>query len=362
MEYKKINRYHTIGFIMFVVLAIISFGTSKPNKVKNVYMMEKYKSQIELNVTLDYQLAEQGAYNTDMIGDKFLILSDNISRSVYTFDLEDQKAEKRLDYPEFGSGYIYDGKLHTVYDRYLDIWDEDYNKVYSEPLFVDSVYSRVYKDNIAIVSLYRSKGIFAMDLDTKEIVWSIEDQDRINNHMKLTISDNILYYLDAGTIYGISPLTGEVLSEIEGKHYQPYLIEENYMYTSGSNLKRVDMRTWETVSETEINVYLIRVDENNLYVIDRKDGNFIKKYNKYTLETYWKTELFDSGVWDIAFLDDYLAVENVIGQVALLNKSTGSVDWLQKFESDTNIFGYNENLVIVGDEGRIRYFDTSISE
>lgn len=352
-------RFQNLVFIIFAILTIGVFLKINSGTKEYTHLVDEYESKKELSLTLDIQIPDEGSYESKIIEDKELLIYDfDLLRNVNVFNLETLELTKSSEYPELGRGYNYSGKLYDIYSQYLEVWDEGNNSISKKQIFSDTVYSSVYYENFAIVSLYRYGGVHGVDLNTQKIVWSIYDEEKLSSHMKLNIVDDTLYYLAKGTIYALSPQSGDVLMSKKGDYGEPYMIEDNIMYTSGEKLKRVDMNTWETMNSVDTSVYSMVFDERFIYVIDYSN-EVLRKLSKITLEQVWEVKIYTSVAWDIILMDNHVGVVNYLGQVALVSKESGSVDWVHEFDSSHRIYGYHANLFVVGENGRIMSFDTT---
>lgn len=354
---KRDNRFQNLIFIVFAILTLVVFLRTNTSTKEYTYLIDEYNIQKEMLVSLDIQVLDDGSYESEHIeGDKLLIYDFETHGDINMFNLKTHEMSKISERPEPGRGYSYSGKVYDIYSQYFEVWDEKNNLVSKKKMFADTVYSSVYYENIAVVSLYRYGGIHGVDINTERIVWSIYDENKLSSHMNLKVIDGTLYYLAKGTIYALAPQNGEVLMEKEGDFSEPYMIEDSIMYTSGENLKRVDMNTWETLNSIDTEVYSIVSDEQFIYVIDYPN-EMLRKINKVSFEQEWETKIYTSVAWKTVMMDSYIGVVNHIGQVALVSKKTGDVVWVNEFDSSHRIYGYHDELIVINKNGRVRIFE-----
>ncbi len=288
------------------------------------------------------------------------MIDDNSTQ--YILDLERANVRETSDYVRYGLEHEYNNQFYDVHGRYLYALNKHTGEETKKRLFKDERVSSVLYENLLVVAIHRKKGIHAVDLDTLEVIWSIENPELLNIGIELTLVDGILYYLNDGIIYGLDPKSGVVLLEYKGEHYPPFLIDSGHVFTSGDTIKKVDMITGEFIKSKETKCYSMIVDESSLYAIVTSDENYLQGYDKNSLELKWSTPIYDSSRRKLMQTNDYIIVLNSNMQVALINKQTGEVEWIEEFQSGDSVYGYKNYLVIISESGRIQYFDTTAQQ
>lgn len=360
MEILNSKRFKIpIYFFLAICMIAMLKETVYMEPEKYTYFMEKYDFNYSMDMTASNKIPEDGDFEINWYDDNKLMAHDNSERTVFIVNLHDNRVNQTFSHPDFGSGYYYNEHLYLVFGDVLAKWDKDYNYK-TKKILKDDVYSRVYIDNLAITSLYRSKGIHAIDLNTEKIIWSIE-RDKINNHIKLKLVDDKIYYPSYGNIYEVNPYTGEESIVLEDGYSSPLIIEDNCMYTSGRNLKLVDMNNWEVMAYQDINAYTLRTDDKYIYAIIRDLNSTLIKMDKKTLEIMWEVEVFYINDSILELLDNYIAIKNSNNQIGLIDKETGAFVWAKQFPQGNDRaypFAYNPYLVVGEENGNISFYDT----
>ncbi len=358
MERLRFDKGNIIT-VLIAILFLVSIQSMDLDEKENndVYLSDKYVSKLKIGTIYDYSL-EEGIYQSLAIdNNSVLIIRD--SETQFVLNLNSQSVDRNYDHSHLGPSYKYNGKYYYVYGMDIEVRDSDNQVETIKKLFTHKVNSLVYYDELAIVSLNRGQGIYAVELETLEVKWSITDSDRIDAGIELTLVDDVLYYFHDGTMYGLNPDTGEVNKELSGEFYQPYIFENDYVFTAGDRLKKVNLQTGDFIASEKTSCYSMIKDNSSLYVISLIDEKQLKRYEKNTLELQWSLNIYDSVGWELIQMDNYVGIVNSNSQVALVNKQTGEVEWVEEFQIGDSVYGYKNYLVIISESGRIQYFDTA---
>ena len=361
MEILESKRFRILAYIIWG-LALIAMlrDTVYKEKEKEIFFLDICEISSEMDESEQFKIEVDKRYYSKWIDDESLLFQANSKEPMYMLNIRTKELNETKEYPDFGNGYHYNSKIYFPISKKLVIYDSDYNKI-TKKKFKDDVYSRAYIDNLLIVSLYRSKGIHAVDLDTEEIIWSIE-RDKITNHLYLEIIGDKLYYLSYGNVYEVNPYTGEEKLVVEGKHLSPYVIDDETMYTTGNMLKKIDMNTWKVTRRQEVNLDKLIIDGNYIYGLIREGDNKLVKLDKDTLKIIWTRELLDGDPGFIELLDDYVSFRNTANQIGLISKETGEIVWGKQFPQDDYrafAYGYKNLLIVARENGEIFYYDTN---
>lgn len=360
------NNTNSVSLIIFVIGALLMGWFINVNRqtASNVtYFMDIVKTNTSMMTPENIPLDEIGSYDTFRLNDNQIRIFDNSSRILYLMNLNEQSIKKIYNSGDLGRGHLYKDKTYLI-SKHLFIWENSELKTQKKLFEVDAE-SDVYINNIGIVSLKKGKGIHGVDLETKEINWSIK-RSNMSNHIDFLINKNNLYYTDGGNLYKLNYLSGEEkkvrkLEPSGDGDESPMVLDGDMLYTGGNYLHKVNFNTWETIDKIEMEPHNILIDNDFIYVSTRYPAYQLYKINKSSFEVVWHIDLYDN-IGRIELLDDYLSVKNSKNQVGLIDKNTGEFVWTKEFDATTSKvfpYGNKHHLVIVSENGEIFYYDTT---